>query len=409
MLNNLKLISAVTAIYEKSDGVVTNEDLYAQMEKFGLNVKSSDKQDIAGDTHNLAKRKLRWIQQTLKEAGIIEKVDGRRGVWQFLHKNKEGLHEISPGYSVLAFSTLYGAAILATAESFFGNKKFKMPVHLILSSPPYPLNIPRKYGNVAESEYVDWLCKTIEPVIDRLEEGGSICLNLGNDVFIKNSPQRSMYVERVSLALHDRFGLAKMDNLIWQNTTRPPGPFQWASKQRFQLNAQYENILWFCRSPEKCFADNRRVLQPHSEAHIKFMQSGGNKKYRSNGDGSHVVMVGAYGNMTDGKIPKNILPMAHRCKDQMAYKRYCASLGLQTHGAAMPLRLATFLVEYMTSIGQTVVDPFGGSFTTAKASELLKRLWYSTEMIYEYAYGASSRFVDADGYENYLEKHGLAA
>src|SRR3546814_19481809 len=90
-----------------------------------------------------------------------------------------------------------------------------------MTSPPYPLAKPRRYGNVTEAQYVDWLCKTLEPVIKLLVPGGSICINVGNDVFMPNSPARSLYRERLIVALHDRFGLPKIDELTWEAPKAP--------------------------------------------------------------------------------------------------------------------------------------------------------------------------------------------
>lgn len=397
--SQLDLFGSVMEAYASSSDPVSNEKLYSQLQEEGFDVTEAQRKEIAGNVHNLAKRQVRWIQQTLKEAGVIKRTG--RGVWEYLEKvPKSDLHQVKPGFCLLGFSTRHGAAILGTCETFFS--KFKAPVHLILTSPPYPLKNERKYGNVEEREYVDWLCRVIEPVIENLAPGGSVAINLGNEIFMDKTPARSMYVERFVLALNERFGLWKMDNLIWENPTRPPGPCQWASKKRVQLNGTYENVIWMCNDPEKCFADNRRVLLPHSEQHMKFMLAGGSKSYRSNADGSHRVYPGAYGNITQGKIPRNVLHMAHRCADQLAYKKNCKSLNIVPHGAPMPLRLAEFLIAYLTEVGQTVVDPFAGSFTVPKAAELLQRLWYATEKIYEYVLASGCRFETADDYQNYL-------
>jgi len=397
--SQLDLFGTILQAYACSDKPLSNDDLYQRVQNSGHLVDNAPRKEIAGNVHNLAKRRVRWIQQTLKEAGVIKRVD--RGVWEYLEKvPKSDLHEVKPGFCLLGFSTRYGAAILGTAETFFS--KFKAPIHLILTSPPYPLREQRRYGNVDEVEYVDWLCRVIEPAIKNLEPGGSVALNLGNEIFLDKSPARSMYVERLILALNERFSLYKMDSLVWENPTRPPGPVEWASKRRIHLNATYEHVIWMCNDPNRCFADNRRVLLPHTEQHKKLMLSGGNKSFRSNGDGSHRVYPGAYGNVTEGRIPRNVLRMAHRCADQIAYKKHCQALNITHHGAPMPLRLAEFLIQYLTEVGQTVVDPMAGSFTVPKAAELLQRLWFATEKIYEYVLASGCRFEKADDYQNYL-------
>ena len=68
----------------------------------------------------------------------------------------------------------------------------------------------------------------------------------------------------------------------------------------------------------------------------------------------------------------------------------------------MPLSLAKFLVELLTVPGEIVADPFGGSFTTAKAAELLGRRWLSTECMAEYVIGSAFRFREQPGFVQHL-------
>lgn len=62
---------------------------------------------------------------------------------------------------------------------------------------------------------------------------------------------------------------------------------QWASNTRQQLNVEYEVILWMTNDPLRCFADNRRVLEPHSERHLQLLAAGGEKRSTNHGDGAY--------------------------------------------------------------------------------------------------------------------------
>lgn len=68
----------------------------------------------------------------------------------------------------------------------------------------------------------------------------------------------------------------------------------------------------------------------------------------------------------------------------------------------MPLALARFLIEFLSEPGDMIADPFGGSFTTAKAAELLGRRWLSTECMVEYIIGGATRFTDRPGFVQHL-------
>lgn len=343
---------------------------------------------------SLIKRKIRWHQQTLKKLGLISRAD--RGYWQLTAEGKRKLKKANPKVSMLAFSTELGIAIWGACEHVFAS--LDAPITLCVTSPPYPLRQARAYGNVAESEYVDFICRAIEPIVKNLVRGGNICINVGNDIFERGSPARSLYRERMVLALCDRFGLHKMDELVWENRSKPPGPLQWASLSRQQLNVSWEPVYWFTNDPAHCKADNRRVLQEHTSRHLELIKTGGEKRTAKFCDGAYSIRHGSFSNETAGKIPKNVLSYGHNCADQRAYKKFCDENQLPKHGAPMPLSLAKFLVRFMSEEGDLVCDPFGGSLTTAKAAEALGRRWVSTDLMAEYLYGAATRFTSAEGF-----------
>lgn len=393
------IFNAVRNAFADSD-TVTTQDLYKQVAKVtGKDNEVLDEKQPVGKAqtrHNLFARQVRWQQQTLKQMGVIEKVEGKKSLWQITGKGRKELRKVNDGICLLAFSTKLGIAILG--DTFATLKGLNEPIHLMVSSPPYPLREKRAYGNVNEHEYVDFICAALDPIVKNLVDGGSIALNISNDIFMSKTPARSLYRERLVLALHERFGLYKMDELIWQNPNKPPGPIAWASKTRFQLNVQYEPIYWFCNNPIKARSNNQRVLEPHSEQHKKYMANGGVKTSSSHSDGAYRKVVGAYSNVTKGKIPKNILKHKHNCPSQSLYKRQAKALGLKPHGAPMPLTLARFLIEFMSKKQDLVVDPFAGSFTIPLAAERLGRRWVGIDNVFDYVRGSAERFVDADGY-----------
>lgn len=396
----LSLFAGMIQAYEDSGGhELDNEALYQQLISSGGLPESLHKDRVqSGDLkgHNLLKRKVRWYQQTLKAAGIIEHVPGRRGVWRLTEPSGKGLNALKPGLVVLGFSTNLGMALIGSCSTLFS--RTDEPIHLVLSSPPYPLAVARSYGNPAEHEYVDWLCTQLEPVVRQLVPGGSICLNISNSIFMPGIPARSLYRERLVIALYERFGLYKMDDLIWESN-KPPGPIAYASKQRVQLNEAYEPILWLTNDPSKVRSDNRRVLQPHTEAHLKFIRAGGTKKAYTSSDGAYSHLKGSYGKETAGRISRNILKVSNYCHSQREYKKMARAAGLPAHGAPMPLALAKFLIEFMTVPGDLVVDMFAGSFTTALAAEMLQRAWIAIDHIVEYVAGGALRFKSFLGYK----------
>lgn len=353
----------------------------------------------AGVERSILKRTIRWHQQSLRKLGLIERVDGARGVWELTDAGKSKLRKIKDDVGVIGFSTDLGVAIWSNCTRIF--PKWDEPVFLALTSPPFPLRRPRAYGNPDSDEYTDFICSAIEPIVRNLAKGGNVVLQLG-DVFEEGSPAKSTYIEEVIIAMRKRLGLHLMNRIVWESN-KPPGPYQWASKKRMQLNEGYEFCLWFCNDPINCIADNRRVLEPHTEAHKKLIANGGEQRLSINGDGAYRLRPGSYGRHTDGRIPRTIFRVPNNCASQRSYKRRAKELGLVPHGAAMPLRLARQLIRFLTQLGQLVVDPFAGSMTTPLACELEGRPWAATDSVFDYVRGGAERFVSFPGFELNLE------
>lgn len=209
---------------------------------------------------------------------------------------------------------------------------------------------------------------------------------------------RSLYCERLVLALSD-MQLHLCDRIVWANPCRPPGPMRWASGTRQVLNTCYEFVYLFAKDPHLCKANNRRVLQDHTEAHLKLIRRGGEDRTATYGDGSYRIKPGSFGAVTEGRIPRNVLTFPHSVKETAGLRRRAAALGLAPHGAVMPISLANFLIRFLTEEGDMVADPFGGSGTTAKAAEDLNRRWKTSEIYAEYAALSAERFADSSSLE----------
>ncbi|MFA0809550.1 DNA methyltransferase [Microbulbifer epialgicus] len=394
----LSLFDHVKNVYSETSSPLDNETLYARVAARAgitegeLNTRSPIGK--SGAPRSKLKRAIRWHQQTMKSSGWIEKT-GDRGVWKLTRNGKKQLTKVSAKYSIVAFSTDLGVAIWGNCTNAFKNLNEK--ISLVLTSPPYPLKQSRAYGNVNVDQYIDFICSSLEPMIKQLKPGGSVTINLSNDIFEHRSPARSLYLEKLTIALSERLGLSLMDRLIWNCPNKPPGPVQWCSKHehRFQLNYGYEPILWFSNDPLKVLSNNNRVLIPHTEKHLKLIQSGGEKRSADYSDGAHRIRPGNYSNATPGRIPKNVITIPNTCHSQRQYKARARELNLPVHGAPMPLALAKFLIEFLTPLGALVAEPFGGSLTTALAAEELGRRWIATEIFWEYLCGGAARFNNA--------------
>lgn len=380
--------SIVQQIYEQSTGPLTNQQLYDALAERGYNKDNYQEVGQSGKRHNLFYRRVRWVQQSLKKRSLVLRTG--KNAWELSGKRKIELRSIGAAQSVIAMSTSLGIAIWGKSE-VIGRSVIDEPVHLILSSPPYPLKVARAYGNPAIDEYIDFLTMVIEPWIDRLAPGGSIALNVSNDIFEDGSPARSTYLEEMTIALKRRLGLHLMDRMPWVSN-KAPGPIQWASLERTQLNVGYEHIIWFTNDPFKCFSNNQRVLQEHSQQHKRLMAKGGMQYHSTAADGNYVKKVGAYGNQTKGRIPTNVLQFSNYCKSGRQVTAFAKSQGIPAHAAKFPVSLCNFLIEFLTQPGQLVADIFSGTLTVGESAEGLNRRWVCVEMMWEYIRQSFPRF-----------------
>ena len=132
----------------------------------------------AGKRYKLFERQCRWHQQSLRQAGVLERVD--RGVWRLSDEARQSLTPAPSKRVLLAFSTELGCALWGNAEDVFG--ALGEQVTLAFTSPPYPLMKERAYGNVSQDAYVDWLLPILKPIVKCLRPGGSLVVNVGNDL-----------------------------------------------------------------------------------------------------------------------------------------------------------------------------------------------------------------------------------
>ena len=401
MREQLELFSHVAAAYADASGTLTNAALYEDVaQRAGLSeqeLRARVPIGTAAAPRSPVTRKIRWMQQSLKQLKVIERVDGERGVWRLTERAGKDLDRAVAGVKLIAFHTELGMAIWSRHQDVF--PLLNEPIHLCVSSPPYPLRLARAYGGPDETQYVDFICEALEPIVRNLVPGGSIVLNISNDIFESRSPARSMYLERLTLALHDRLGLALMDRIPWVNYSKPPGPTFWACVNRVQLTTAYEPVLWFTNDPHKVRSDNRRVLEAHTERHRKMMLAGGAGRTAQYGDGAYQIRPDSYGRFTEGKIPRNVIERGHACRDTNAYRQYAKDLGLPPHGAMQPTSLPEFFIRLLTEPGEMVADLFAGTTKTGLAAERLGRRWIVTEWILQYVRGAAEMYRDRPGFQ----------
>ena len=88
-----------------------------------------------------------------------------------------------PRSPLLRYQTSRGQMYQCTIESLLDSdlgRRFRGKVQLIFTSPPYPLNRKKKYGNLTGVAYVRWLSALAPRLTALLKPQGSLVIELGN-------------------------------------------------------------------------------------------------------------------------------------------------------------------------------------------------------------------------------------
>lgn len=281
-------------------------------------------------------------------------------------------------------------------------------VQLVLTSPPFPLNTKKSYGNLQGDTYKEWLTNLAAPFADLLTEDGSIVIEMGNSWIPGRPVQSLLHLESlIGFVNHPEADLRLCQQFICFNPSRLPSPAEWVTKRRIRTTDSYTHLWWMAKTdfPK---ADNRKVLRPYSSKMKSLLKR---QSYNSGKRPSeHNVSKNGFLTEHEGSIALNLFelePMDEKRKVRLPnafsashsisndfFMRTCRERGITPHPARMPNGLASFFIEFLTDPGDLVFDPFAGSNTTGFTAELLGRRWHSIEAKDNYAEQSLIRLED---------------
>jgi site-specific DNA-methyltransferase (cytosine-N4-specific) len=291
----------------------------------------------------------------------------------------------------VAYTTARGVMYQGFAEEVLRSPivdKYRHNVQLILTSPPFPLNRKKKYGNRQGEEYVTWLAAFAPIFKEILTDDGSIVVEMGN-VWEPGEPAMSTIALEALLSFLKAGDLKLCQQFICHNPARLPTPAQWVNIDRIRVKDSYTHVWWMAPTTRPK-ADNRRVLKPYSRSMLKLLKT---QKYNSGRRPSeHRIGATSFLKDNDGAIPSNVLTLTNTLSNE-PYLTHCRKQGLPLHPARQPHDLATFFIKFLTEARDVVLDPFAGSNTTGAAAEDLKRRWLAIEPNGDYLEGSRGRFA----------------
>ena len=296
----------------------------------------------------------------------------------------------SDTHTRLSYSTDRGMMLQGKAESALRSPlldSYLGKVALIFTSPPFPLNRKKAYGNLTGKTYERWLAGFSRPFVEFLKPDGSIVIEIGNS-WNPGEPTMSTLGLQSLLRFLDYGKLNLCQQFVCQNPARLPSPAQWVNVERIRVKDAFTHIWWMSPTARPK-ANNRNVLTPYSDSMRKLLAT---KTYNSGHRPSeHSIGTESFLRDNGGAVPPNVITAANtRASDP--YLAYCKENDIRPHPARMPEQVARFFIEFLTEPDDIVMDPFAGSNVTGAVAEALGRQWISIEAKNEYAEASISRF-----------------
>ena len=309
----------------------------------------------------------------------------------------------------LLYQTDFGKYYVGKCEDALGKLKIKKKIQLILTSPPFPLNNKKKYGNLSGDDYLSWLGGLAELFSSVLAPNGSIVIELGN-AWEKDRPVQSLLTLKslLSFVENPKADLRLCQEFICYNPARLPSPAQWVTINRIRAIDSFTHVWWMANS-DYPKADNSKVLRPYSKSMLKLLEKGSynsgkrpsehtvsKESFLTNHGGSIAHNVFELEQMDvkrEVRLPMNALSIANT-KSNDHFSLECKKKGIVPHPARMPSELVSFFIELLTDEDDLVLDPFAGSNTTGYCAEKLRRKWISIDTEVDYGEQSKYRFTE---------------
>jgi len=310
-----------------------------------------------------------------------------------------------------AYATHGGAYYVGDSLSLLQSKKFeelKGKVQLLLTSPPYPLNDKKSYGNLTGEEYLEWFTSLAPIFSEMLTPDGSIVVELGNSWEPERPVQSLLHLESLlSFAKHPDADLRLIHQFVCYNPTRLTSPAAWVTIKKIRTVDSYTHVWWLAKNdfPK---ADNTKVLKPYSDSMKRLLEK---QEYNSGKRPSeHVISDKSFLNDRGGATAHNFfeldpmdperevrLPNSFSFSNTAStdfFHKACKKAKIIPHPARMPGGLAQFFIDFLTDEGDLVLDPFGGSNTTGFHAALSNRQWICIDAQERYVAQSKIRFKD---------------
>jgi site-specific DNA-methyltransferase (adenine-specific) len=261
------------------------------------------------------------------------------------------------------FATTLGEVVVADCRTVLRGLPDDS-VDLVITSPPYDGH--PKYGDGERYDrawFEETFLEVSAEILRVLKPHGS---------FVLNYRSRRVNGERGTLQYELVFWLQEQgfrfcEDFVWGKPSPPPGRFNRFLKDAVEYCFQFAKTGDWQFFPEQCLGPARwdakdrarRAKLPQNYLRVNEPSGQGRKRVQAGPDLVRPSTLLGF----EPEFGPN--PTEHPCR--------------------FPVALPDFFIRLMTKPGQLVVDPFGGTGTTAVAAERLGRRWLLAELSSEYA------------------------
>jgi DNA modification methylase len=242
-------------------------------------------------------------------------------------------------------------------------------IDFIFTSPPYADQI-KDYGatgiKIKPDKFDAWFLPRAKEMYRILKPTGSFVLNISDKL---DGQYQSIYVFKLVVMMVEQVGFHLVRDYIWYNPATPPNIFSRGTMGRTKKSHEY--CFWFSESDTWTF-NMDPIRKPYSNRMEELFAAGpqGDRAENSR-PSSHSFDLSHPWKNNGGADPGSVLTISNTSSND-TFHRLCKQFGV-SHPARFPMKLAEFFIKAGTNEGDVVLDPFGGSGTTAIAAEKLGR------------------------------------
>lgn len=237
-------------------------------------------------------------------------------------------------------------------------------VDLVITSPPY--DGQPKYGNgekYGRNWYHEYFLQATAEILRVLQPSGSFVLNYRSKRY--GAERGTLQYEMVFWLRAQGFLFA--EDFVWGKPSPPPGRFNRFLKDAVEYCYHFAKTDSWQFFPENCLTPARWDKKDRERR--KRLAHNFERVNEPSGHGRKRVQAGP-----DMVRPSTLISL------EPEFGRNPSS-----HPARFPVELPLFFINLLTKAGQTVLDPFAGTCTTAVAAEKCNRRWMMIETDCSYA------------------------